>query len=286
MAIKIVTDSTSNIPHETLAKLDISLVSLSVIYEGTSYLETELDLSMFYDKLSSLDKLPTSSQPSTQDMFNTFKKHIVNGHSVVGIFLSSDMSGTFSTAQLVKNMLLEEYPNATIELIDSRTNCMEMGFVVISAAKAAIEGKSMNQVLETARKTMNCTRFIFVPSTLEFLKKGGRIGNASSLLADILKIKPVLTVTDGLTTTLSKIRTQKKALEYMVQIFSNDIKKYGYADAVVHHIHCPSRALEYSKSMMSIIGSAPPIVSIGAVIGTHVGPGTLGIAYCTLEPMR
>ncbi|PKM93879.1 MAG: fatty acid-binding protein DegV [Firmicutes bacterium HGW-Firmicutes-1] len=286
MAIKIVTDSTSYIPQNTLKALDISLVSLSVVFEETSYLETELDLSMFYGKLSKLDKLPTSSQPSTEDMYNTFKKHIMNGNSVVGIFLSSEMSGTFSTSQLVKGMILEEFPDAIIELIDSRTNCMEMGFVAIAAAKAAIDDQPMNDVLQIARKTMNCTRFIFAPSTLEFLKKGGRIGNASSLLADILKIKPVLTVKEGFTTTLAKIRTQKKALDYMLQVFSDDIKEYGYGNVIVHHIHCPNEANEFSKDVAELIGSAPEIISIGAVIGTHVGPGTLGIAYCTREPMR
>lgn len=286
MAIKIITDSTSYLPQSTIDALDITVVPLSVNFEDQSHLETELDLSYFYEKLSDMDKLPTSSQPSADVMLEAFKKHVENGHEVVGIFISSEMSGTYSTAQLVKNMILETHPHASIEIIDSRTNCMEMGFVAISAAQAAHEGKSMKEVLSAAHKTMGCTRFIFVPNTLEFLKKGGRIGNASSLLADILKIKPVLTVKDGFTTTLSKIRTQKKALQYMIEMFSEDIKQHGCFDTIVHHIHCPNEALAFANLIAPIIGRIPNIVSIGAVVGTHVGPGTIGIAYCTKKPLK
>lgn len=285
MAIKIITDSTSYIPQSTIDALDIEVVPLSVNFDNQSYLETELDLSFFYERLSNMDKLPTSSQPSTDAMLQAFKKHVENGHEVVGIFISSEMSGTYSTAQLVKNMILETHPKASIEIIDSRTNCMEMGFVAISAATAAMEGKSMKEVIHAAHKRMGCTRFIFVPNTLEFLKKGGRIGNASSLLADILKIKPVLTVKDGFTTTLAKIRTQKKALQYMLDVFTEDIKQHGCFDAIVHHIHCPNEALDFAHLIAPITGKVPDIISIGAVIGTHVGPGTLGIAYCTESPI-
>lgn len=286
MAIKIITDSTSYIPKEIQKELDISVVSLSVVMEDQSYLETDIDLSIFYDKLSKVNKLPTSSQPSIDDMYNIFEKHILNGDDLIGIFISSEMSGTYSTSLLVKSMILEKYPNAKIELIDSRTNCMEMGLVVIAAAKASKEGKSMDEIVKLCHKTMRCTRFLFVPNTLEYLKKGGRIGNASSLLADILKIKPILTVKDGVTTTFSKIRTQQKALNHIIQVFSKDIKEYGYANAIIHHIHCPEEAIKFANNLMHILEKQPSIISIGAVIGTHVGPGTMGIAYCTNEPWK
>lgn len=286
MAIKIITDSTSCLPPKSLKEWDISIVSLSVIIDGKSQLETQMDLSAFYDQLPKLDKLPTSSQPSIDDLLTQFRDKIVHGHDIVGIFLSAAMSGTFSTAQLAKNMILEEYPKANIELIDSRTNCMEMGFVVEAAAKAAQAQKSMEEVLRIAKDTMCRTRFIFAPYTLEFLKKGGRIGNASSLVADILKIKPVLTVVDGVTTTLSKIRTHKKALEFITQTFLADIKTHGLSDAIVHHIHCPVEALRFSEYVESLSGFKLPIIPIGAVIGTHVGPGTIGLAYCTKDPLR
>lgn len=286
MSIKVITDSTSCIPQETLNEWDISIVSLSVIMSGVSQLETKLDLSAFYENLSKLDKLPTSSQPSIEDFLTLFREKLVDGHSIVGIFLSSDMSGTFSTAQLAKNMILEESPHAQIELVDSRTNCMEMGTVVVAAAKAAQEGQSMEEVLTMIKDMMRRTRFIFAPYTLEFLKKGGRIGNASSLVADILKIKPVLTVVDGVTTTLAKIRTHKKALEFIGQTFASDIKAHGFSEAFIHHIHCPVEALNFSKYLADLTGFTLPIITIGAVVGTHVGPGTIGLAYCTKEPLR
>ncbi|MBC7960932.1 MAG: DegV family protein, partial [Vallitaleaceae bacterium] len=241
---------------------------------------------IFYEQLSTHHQLPTSSQPSLESLINLFQDPVKDGHEVVGIFLSSLMSGTFSTAQLAKNMVLEEFPQAKIELVDSRTNCMEMGFVVLAAARNALAGKSMEEVLQSAHETMKCTRFIFAPYTLEFLKKGGRIGNASSLLADVLKIKPVLTVVDGVTTTLSKIRTHKKALEYIAGVFEKDVKDHGLSDAMVHHIHCLEQGVAFSKSLVHITKKVMPVITIGAVIGTHVGPGTIGIAYCTKEPLR
>ncbi len=286
MSIKIITDSTSCLPENSLKEWDISIISLNVIIDGQSQLETQMDLPAFYAQLSKLDKLPTSSQPSIEDFLTLFRDKITQGDEIVGIFLSSDMSGTFSTAQLAKTMILEEYPEAVIELVDSRTNCMEMGFVAEAAAKAAKSGKSMIEVLGAAKETMNCSRFIFAPYTLEFLKKGGRIGNASSLVADILKIKPVLTVVGGVTTTLAKIRTHKKALEFIAQTFAEDIKAHGFSQAIIHHIHCPIEALDFSKYVASLTGITLPIVSIGAVVGTHVGPGTIGLAYCTKEPLR
>lgn len=283
MSIKIVTDSTANLPEEIIKSLDLSIVSLNVIIDNVSYLETEMNLDEFYGNILSSSTLPTSSQPSIDTLYKTFNNLIKKGHDVIGIFISSKMSGTFSTAQLVKNMILEETPEAKIEIIDSESTCMEMGFLVTSAAKAALEGQPINKVLEIINKTKKCTKFLFVPQTLEFLKRGGRIGNASALLAEILKIKPVLTVKDGVASSLSKIRTQKKALEYIQKIFEQDINAHGLKDAVIHHIHCLDSATAFAKSIFAIAGKQLPIISITPVVGTHVGPGTLGIAYCTNE---
>lgn len=283
MSIKLVTDSSANLPNDIIKSLDLSIVSLNVIIDDVSYLENEMNLEEFYTKLLDSDNLPTSSQPSIDSLYKAFNDLVKKGHEVIGVFLSSKMSGTVSAAQLVKNMILEETPDAKIEIIDSESTCMEMGFLVTAAAKAALQGESMDKVLEIINKTKKCTRFLFVPQTLEFLKRGGRIGNASALLAEILKIKPVLTVKDGVAASLSKIRTQKKAIEYIQKIFEQDINAHGLKDAVIHHIHCLDNATAFAKSIFSIAGRQLPIIPIAPVVGTHVGPGTLGIAYCTNE---
>ncbi len=127
-------------------------------------------------------------------MYNILEKHVRDNNEVVGVFLSSDMSGTYSNACLAKNMILENYPNALIEIIDSRSNCMQLGYAVLTAANAAEQGKSIDEVVSIVKDNIKRSRFLFIPDTLEYLKKGGRIGGASALLGTIFQIKPILTV--------------------------------------------------------------------------------------------
>ena len=131
MGIKIVTDSTSYIPSEYIEKYDIKVVSLNVIMNGVSKREVDIDNKYFYKEMDESNEVPKSSQPIPQEMIDIFKGIVEAGDSIVGIFLSSKMSGTYSTANMVKEMILEEYPNADIHILDSKTNCMQMGFAAI-----------------------------------------------------------------------------------------------------------------------------------------------------------
>lgn len=279
MAIKIVTDSTSYIPKQYIDEYEISVVSLNVILNGDSYREVELSNETFYEKMKQAKEIPTSSQPAPGEISDIFKRIISSGDSILGIFLSSDMSGTVSSANLVKEMILEEYPEGRIEIIDSRTNCMQLGYVVLEAAKAAKEGKSMEEVIDIASKVINSSRFIFTPETLEYLKKGGRIGGAAALLGNILQIKPILTVKDGKTTVLTKVRTKKKAIDSMINILEEDISSRNLRGITVHHINCYNEGVLLANKIQEKLGIDVNIESIGPVIGLHVGPGSIGIAY-------
>ena len=176
MSIKIIADSTCYLPQEYIDKYKISIASLNVLLNGNSYRETDLSNDWFYNEMAKSPTIPTSSQPSIEELYSTVESLVKDGHDVVGIFLSSDMSGTFSTSNLVKNMILENYPDAKIVMIDSRSNCMQAGFAVLEAAKAANENKSLDEVVSIAKNVIENSNFIFVPETLEYLKKGGRIG--------------------------------------------------------------------------------------------------------------
>ena len=279
MTIKIVTDSTSYIPKQYIDEYEISVVSLNVILNGDSYREVELSNETFYEKMKQAKEIPTSSQPAPGEISDIFKRIISSGDSILGIFLSSDMSGTVSSANLVKDMILEEYPEGRIEIIDSRTNCMQLGYVVLEAAKAAKEGKSMEEVIDIASKVINSSRFIFTPETLEYLKKGGRIGGAAALLGNILQIKPILTVKDGKTTVLTKVRTKKKAIDSMINILEEDISSRNLRGITVHHINCYNEGVLLANKIQEKLGIDVNIESIGPVIGLHVGPGSIGIAY-------
>ena len=280
MSVKIIADSTCYLPQEYIDKYKVAIVSLNVLLNGNSYRETDLSNNWFYNEMAKSATIPTSSQPSIEDLYNAVETEIKAGNDVVGIFLSSDMSGTFSTSNLVKNMILENYPDANIKMIDSRSNCMQAGFAVLEAAKAAYENKSLDEVVSIAKNVIENSKLIFVPDTLEYLKKGGRIGGAAALFGSLLQIRPILTVEDGKTTVFTKVRTKKKAIDKIVNTILEQNSKSPIKGLIVHHINCESEGQELANRLKSSLGlDNVKIQSIGPIIGLHVGPGSIGVAY-------
>jgi DegV family protein with EDD domain len=283
MTVKLVTDSTSYIQEETLRDLDIKIVSLAVNFPGESFDEESADYDDFYERIEREGIIPTSSQPSVGTMIDTFKEIISRGEEVLAIFISSKMSGTYECALQAKKVLLEEYPQACIEVLDSKTNCMALGLQVIEAAAAAQAGKKMEEVKQIAQDIRDKVRFYFVPATLDYLIKGGRIGGASALLGSLLKIRPILYVNDGMTDVEEKVRGTKAAIKRIIQILHEDASKYGLRHLLVHHIHDHERGSELAHNLSHLFQRQVQSYSIGPVIGLHVGPGTLGVVYCTEE---
>ena len=280
MSIKIIADSTCYLPQEYINKYKVSIASLNVLINGKSYRETDLANDWFYNEMTKSPTIPTSSQPSIEELYSIVESLVKDGDDIVGIFLSSDMSGTFSTSNLVKNMILENYPNAKIVMIDSRSNCMQAGFAILEAAKAASENKSLYEVVSIAKNVIENSKFIFVPETLEYLKKGGRIGGAAALFGSLLQIKPILTVEDGKTTVFTKVRTKKKAIDKIVNTVLEQNSKTPIKGLIVHHINCESEGEELANRLKSTLGlDSIKIQSIGPIIGLHVGPGSIGVAY-------
>lgn len=286
MGIKIVTDSTSYIPENIAKELDIKVVSLNVIMGEKSYREVELANEDFYEQMEKLGEIPTSSQPSIEEVKSAFEEIVKNGDVVVGIFISSDMSGTYQTANMIKNMVLEEYKDGEIYILDSRSNCMQTGYVAIEAARAEKESLVIEEVIKRANNVIENSRFLFMPETLKYLKKGGRIGSAAALLGGILKIVPILTVEDGKTTVFNKVRTRKRAINTIVDSVISDIKKKGVLGVTVHHINCEKEGMNLKNELQLKLkeeGYEVPVLleSIGPIIGLHVGPGSIGVVYYT-----
>lgn len=284
MSVQILTDSTSYLAKETQEKLNIVTIPLNVSFSDLTFQETEIDNTTFYDLMQEKG-IPKSSQPGPGEMYKTMQHFLKQGKHLLGIFISSEMSGTYTTAQAVKKKLLQENKNAQIEIIDSRSNCMQLGFAVIEAARAVLQGKNLNEASQVAKTNLRRSRFLFIPNNLEYLRKGGRIGQASALLGNILKIIPILTVSDGQTTVFKKIRTKKNALKTMVEAVLADINQYGLGEIIIHHINCLPEAKALAKMITAKLHNEIEILDIGPVIGLHVGPGALGIAYYTQENM-
>jgi DegV family protein with EDD domain len=285
MAVRVVTDSTSYIPSDMSAGLDIRLVSLSVSLNGDSWRELDMDASEFWGLLAASGSMPTSSQPSVAEVVEAFEGPVTAGDDVVAIFLSSEMSGTWATALMARDQVVGRHPDARIEIVDSRSNSMELGFAVLAAARAAAAGAGASETAEAARAIVDRSRFVFVPATLEYLRRGGRIGGASALLGTMLQIHPILTVVDGRTDVLKRVRTKVRAYQEMADILAADVAAKGFGGAVVHHIADQGAGEELAALVERVIGHPVPVVPLGPVIGLHVGPGTAGLVYHTREPL-
>lgn len=285
MAVQILTDSTSCMDENLKNEYGIRILSLNVSFEDESFKETEISNDVFYKKMEEKG-IPKSSQPSINDMIKEMKSVVINGDSLLCIFISSKMSGTYSTAHVARNIVLEEYTDAKIEIFDSGDNCMQLGYAAVSAAKAAKEGANLEQVKLAAKENLKKSRFLFIPENLVYLRKGGRIGGAGALIGNILKIIPILTVENGVTTVYGKVRTKKKAVTTMLNRMLEEVKHFGLGEITVHHINCYDEAKKLAAEIEDKLNIKPLICDIGPVIGLHVGPGSIGIVYYTKEDLR
>lgn len=282
MSVRVVTDSTSYIPQAMVEQLDITVVSLSVNFDdGTTIREVDIDSAGFYERLSGGKAIPTSSQPAVAEVAEAFRELVNAGHQVVGVFISSEMSGTFESASLARELVLKEAPDAIIELVDSRSNSMQLGMCVLEAARVAQEGGDATAAVEAATRAISRTRFLFTPHDLEYLRRGGRIGGASALLGALLQVRPILTVEDGSVGVFAKVRTKKRAMQAIVSAFAEEIQRAGLVEAVVHHIDDEPEGEQLAALVREVTGKDVTIVGIGPVIGLHVGPGTVGLVYRT-----
>lgn len=286
MSVRIVTDSTSYLPADEARRHDITVVSLNVSFaDGTALRELDMDDAWFYERLSLTREVPTSSQPSVHELAEAFRAAVGAGHEVVGVFISSAMSGTYETAVLARTMIAEENPGAVIELVDSRSNSMQLGMAALQAARAATAGEDAKGAAEAAREATTHTRFLFVPHDLDYLKRGGRIGGASALLGTLLQVRPILTVENGIVEVFAKVRTKRRAMGAIADAFAAEANRAGLEEVVVHHIDDEPEGRELAALLEDVAGTNVRLVPIGPVVGLHVGPGTVGVVYRTREPV-
>jgi DegV family protein with EDD domain len=274
--VAVVTDTTQYLPRAAIERHDIHLVSLYVNWKGRIDREADLpDYDEFYDFLRSGGDLPCTSQPSVGDFLAVYEPLIERGDDILSIHLSGGISGTVGAAEQARQALIENgVGEERIVVIDSRTGCAGHGFMSIAAANA--EG-GLAEKVAAARALREDLYLLVAVDTLEFLRRGGRIGAARAWIGATLKVKPILTI-EGEMQPVERVRTAGRAFERLADHLLQ--RKQDGCDAfAVQHTQAPDVAERLAERGREIYGSDPVILSeVGPVIGTHTGPGLLGCA--------
>jgi len=275
----IVTDSTATIPEDLREEYDIRVLPQILIWGEENLLDgVDISVEEFYTRLSSSEESPTTSQVTIAAFQEVFEEFASQDIPVLAILLSEKLSGTISSATQAKAML----PDAQIELVDSRTTAMSLGFQVLAAARASRNGHTYQQVVEQARKAVAYSNVYFVVDTLDYLHRGGRIGGAAHLFGTALKMKPLLTLEDGQVTSYEKIRTKAKAQSRLLEIIENELEGRQGIHIAALHADAEDEAKMLLEQLQSRFNFAEVVIGpVSPVVGAHTGPGTVGIAYWT-----
>jgi DegV family protein with EDD domain len=278
--IRIVTDSTANVPPDIVAQYGISVIPLKVTFGGHAYRDgVDINTEEFYRLLQESDHLPQTSQPSSGEFLDLYSAILTEESDIVSIHISSELSGTMNSAQMAREML----PNPErIHLVDSRFTALATGMMVIAAAEAAHAGKSTQEILRLLNHMIQTTMLYFAVDTLEYLEKGGRIGGAAAFLGTMMKIKPLLCFEDGSISAVEKVRTKSKVTCRMLDLVEQQVGADTPVWAGVIHTNASSDAEELADRLASRFHCLRAyLADAGPTLGTHGGPGCLGLAMTT-----
>jgi DegV family protein with EDD domain len=277
--IAVVTDSTAYIPDDILKKYAINVIPLTIIWENETFLDgVDIQPGDFYKRLSTAKVMPTTSQVTLIAMQSLFQDLIKQGFDILGIFISSKFSGTVESALQAREAL----PQAAgkIAIVDSLTTTMAMGWPVITAARAAQAGENLGSCLRVAENARDHSGVLFVVDTLEFLRRGGRIGGAQALLGTALNLKPVLEMQNGRIESVEKVRTKRKALERLMDLASERIDNRVPLRLATVHANAEAEAMSLLESARARLNPIETLCCpLSPVVGTHAGPGTVALTY-------
>ena len=275
--IKIVTDSTAGLPEAMVREHDIRIVPLYLHFGEQAYKEgVDISNEQFYERLRRATTLPTTSQPSVGEFHQVFKELTDAGHEVLALTISSKLSGTWSSAMGAVEML----PGAPISVIDSLCTSLALRLLVEAALGDIAGGATRQQVADQIEQLKGQLHILFVVDTLEYLAKGGRIGNAKAFMGTLIKIKPLLILENGVIEPCEQVRSKSKAVARMLEMIEERLAGRGaQAHVAVAHAVALDEALALRQKVVARLGcEAPSISEVGAVIGAHTGPGVVAIA--------
>ena len=276
--VAIVTDSTAYLPEDLVFSYNISVVPLVVIW-GEETLRDNIDITpnQFYKRLSQAKTMPSTSQATINDFANVFEKLHKDGYEIFTIVLSAALSGTMDSAIQAKEMV----PEARVEIIDSQFTSIPLAYMALSAARAAKKGASLEKCIEIVETIRENTQVYFAVDTLEFLHRGGRIGGASRFLGTALNLKPILYLNDGKVEALERVRTLKRAHNRLIELLETSVD--GRKTINMMGVVTAGTQDSASELLKEILDKFDPkevmLANLSPTLGTHTGPGTVGVAY-------
>jgi DegV family protein with EDD domain len=277
--VAVITDSTAYIPDSLLSAHNITVVPQVLIWGEETFRDgVDIMPDDFYKRLETAKVMPTTSQVSIVDMKIAFENLLDSGYDVLGIFISAKLSGTMQSATQAREMLPKAMDK--IAIVDSNSTAMAMGFHVLVAARAAQGGTNLTECKKIAEEAREHTGVYFVVDTLEFLRRGGRIGGAQALLGSALNIKPILELRDGRIESVEKVRTKSKAMDRMTDLVADKVSGRTPLRLATLHANAEREArTALSAASLRLQPIESIFASVSPVIGTHAGPGTIGLAF-------
>ncbi len=275
--VGIVTDSTSYIPEDLKKQYAIRVAPAVVIWEGEELRDgVDIQPSAFYSRLQKAAQMPTTSQPSPAAVKEQIEAFANQGYDVLCVMVSEKLSGTIASTRQAMAM----FPNAKIELVDSRSASMGLGWAILAAARAAAQGASLAECKAIAEKARDNTGVLLSVDTLEFLHRGGRIGGAQRYLGTALNFKPILELQHGVIEPVERVRTRGKAHARLIELAVERIGGRTPVRLAVIHANVPDIAKEVLKQASDVIKPVEAVISeVSPAVGTHTGPGTVGLCF-------
>jgi len=282
----IISDGGCDFSTEEAHQAGVEIVPFYLSFDQETYIKEGIDISKEdYFKRMQEDKelFPKTSQPSPQDYVKAYRPHFAAGKNIVSLTISSKLSGTYNSATLAAEMLAEEFPDRKVIVIDSLNGAIGQGLILREIVRMRDAGLDIDEVADLAKKVRDTTKTYFTLDTLEYLRKGGRVGPTTALVGGILGLRPVLHLVDGSVEQLESVRGRKKVLAQMESgIASILADEDEFTNIAVGHILCADDAIGFSANLAEASGKeiVTPVTEVGAAIGTHTGPGALAVAYC------
>ena len=283
---QIISDGGCDFTKEEVQRYNLDVVPFYITFDQVNYLKEGVDISKddYFDRLIAEKNLfPKTSQPNPQDYIDVYTPHLKAGRDILSLTISSKLSGSNVSAKLAADMLKEEYPQRTILVVDSLSASIGQGLILREIIKMRDIGYTLLETTQIAEEVLKTTRVYFTLDSLEYLKRGGRVGPTTALVGGILGLRPILQLEEGQVTQLDSVRGKNKSLklieEAMVDVLKDETEKINLS---IGHIRREEDTINFKSNIESSLemNIDNPITEVGVTIGTHAGPGALAFAYC------